>query len=255
MAAGILGLLPLTGVVTPFLSYGGSAMVANFAMLGLLVASIATSVRAADLAPFQVPVRWLGRMAAACAVIAVAMAATVQTVRADDYLVRPQLGLQADGGRRFQYNPRVLDVLRSIPRGTIFDRSGLPIASDDLATLAKAAPQFEQLGRRMADACPTPSDRCYPAGPALFHVLGDANTRANWSASNSSYVERDAEDLLRGFDDHAKTVATTDREGRPALAVRRDYTAMVPLVRHRYEPDHPDVKAVLDAQSRCARDD
>jgi cell division protein FtsI/penicillin-binding protein 2 len=97
----------------------------------------------------------------------------------------------------------------------------------------------------MTDACPTPSERCYPAGPALFHVLGDANTRANWSASNSSYVERDAEDLLRGFDDHAKTVATTDRDGRPSLAVRRDYTAMVPLVRHRYEPDHPDVKAVL----------
>ena len=31
MAAGLLGVVPLTGVVTPFLSYGGSAMVANFA--------------------------------------------------------------------------------------------------------------------------------------------------------------------------------------------------------------------------------
>ena len=31
MAAGVFGLMPLTGVVTPFLSYGGSAMVANFA--------------------------------------------------------------------------------------------------------------------------------------------------------------------------------------------------------------------------------
>lgn len=245
MAAGTLGLLPLTGVVTPFLSYGGSAMVANFAMLGLLVAIDRDQRPAADLAPFQVPVRWIGRLAAAGAVVMVAMAATVQTVRADDYLVRPQLGLQADGGRRFQYNPRVLDVLRSIPRGTIYDRRGLPIASGDLAVIAKAAPQFEQLGQRMADACPVPSQRCYPAGPALFHVLGDANTRANWAASNSSYVERDAEDLLRGFNDHATTVATTDREGRQSLAVRRDYTAMVPLVRHRYEPDHPDVRAVL----------
>jgi cell division protein FtsW (lipid II flippase) len=245
MAAGTLGLLPLTGVVTPFLSYGGSAMVANFAMLGLLVAIDRNKQPAADLAPFQVPVRWLGRTATAGAVVAVAMAATVQTLRADDYLVRPQLGLQADGGRRFQYNPRVLEVLRSIPRGTIYDRRGLPVASGDLATLAKAAPEFAKLGHEMANACPVPSDRCYPAGPALFHVLGDANTRANWSAANSSYVERDAEDLLRGFDDHAKTVATTDRDGRPALAVRRDFGAMVPLVRHRYEPDHPDVKAVL----------
>ncbi|HVQ41435.1 MAG TPA: FtsW/RodA/SpoVE family cell cycle protein [Vicinamibacterales bacterium] len=245
MAAGTLGLLPLTGVVTPFLSYGGSAMVANFAMLGLLVAIDRDKHPAADLTPFHVPVRWLGRIAAAGAVIAVAMAATVQTLRADDYLVRPQLGLQADGGRRFQYNPRVLEVLRSIPRGTIYDRNGLPVASGDLATLTKAAPEFAKLGHEMANACPVPSDRCYPAGPALFHVLGDANTRANWSAANSSYVERDSEDLLRGFDDHAKTVATTDRDGRPALAVRRDFGAMVPLVRHRYEPGHPDVKAVL----------
>jgi cell division protein FtsW (lipid II flippase) len=245
MAAGTLGLLPLTGVVTPFLSYGGSAMVANFAMLGLLVAIDREKRPAADLAPFQVPVRWLGRVAAAGAVIAVAMATTVQTLRADDYLVRPQLGLQADGGRRFQYNPRVLEVLRSIPRGTIYDRRGLPIASGDRAVLTKAAPEFGKLGHEMANACPVPSDRCYPAGPALFHVLGDANTRANWSAANSSYVERDAEDLLRGFDDHAKTVATTDRDGRPALAVRRDFSAMVPLVRHRYEPEHPGVKAVL----------
>ena len=245
MAAGTLGLLPLTGVVTPFLSYGGSAMVANFAMLGLLVAIDRDRRPAADLTPFQVPVRWLGRVAAAGAVAAVAMAATVQTIRADDYLVRPQLGQQADGGRRFQYNPRVLEALRAIPRGTIYDRRGLPIASGDRAVLTKAAPEFGKLGHDMANACPVPSDRCYPAGSALFHVLGDANTRSNWSAANSSYVERDAENLLRGFDDHAKTVATTDRDGRPALAVRRDFGAMVPLVRHRYEPDHPDVKAVL----------
>ena len=38
MAAGVLGVIPLTGVVTPFLSYGGSAMAANFAALGILTA-------------------------------------------------------------------------------------------------------------------------------------------------------------------------------------------------------------------------
>ena len=38
MASGTLGVVPLTGVVTPFLSFGGSAMLANFAALGLLAA-------------------------------------------------------------------------------------------------------------------------------------------------------------------------------------------------------------------------
>ena len=257
MAAGAMSLLPLTGVVTPFLSYGGSAMAANFVALGLLVAidrpSTASSRRpTADLAPFRAPVRWLSRATAACAIGLLIVAAGVQTLRADDYLVRPQLSVQADGGRRFQYNPRVLDALRAIPRGTIYDRRGLPIATSDPAVVAKAKADYEKLGRRIADACPNPAERCYPAGPALFHVLGDVNTRSNWSAGNSSYVERDSENLLRGFDDQAQTVVTTDRDGRPAFAVRRDYAPLVPLVRHRYQPNHADVKAVF-ARTRDVR--
>jgi cell division protein FtsW (lipid II flippase)/beta-lactamase class D len=252
MGAGVLGLLPLTGVVTPFLSYGGSAMAANFAALGLLVAIGRQGNPSADLAPFQLPLRWLGRTAAACAAAMLIIAASVQTVRADEYLVRPQLSVQADGGRRFQYNPRVLDALRSIPRGTIYDRRGLPIASNDVAVLQKAAGDYATLSRKLDDVCPSPSARCYPIGPALQHVLGDANTRDNWSAANTSYVERDAESQLRGFDDHAATVSTAGRDGRPSLAVRRDYTSLIPLVRHRYEPDHSSVKALL-SRSRDVR--
>jgi len=139
MGAGILGLLPLTGVVTPFLSYGGSAMAANFAALGFLAAIRRKGSESTDLTPFQAPVRWLARTAAACAAGMLLFAASVQTLRADEYLVRPQLSVQADGGRRFQYNPRVLDALRSIPRGTIYDRRGLPIASSDAGVLQKAA--------------------------------------------------------------------------------------------------------------------
>src|SRR5262249_41927758 len=60
MASGILGVTPLTGVVTPFLSYGGSAMVANFCALGMLTAIHADRQPAGDLEPFRVPVLWLG---------------------------------------------------------------------------------------------------------------------------------------------------------------------------------------------------
>jgi cell division protein FtsW (lipid II flippase) len=244
MAAGAVGAIPLTGVVTPFLSYGGSAMAANFAALGILSSIHADRRPAADLAPFEVPLRWVRGGLAVAALAVAALVVDIQIVRADDYLIRPQLGVQADGGRRYTYNPRVLDVARQIPRGTIFDRRGLPLASDDITVAEHARGEYQKLGISLAEVCPSPAVRCYPLGGRAFHLLGDATSRANWGAPNTSYVERDADAELRGFDDDATVVPTLDRDGRQMSTIRRDYRGLVALVRHRHEPQHPAVTAV-----------
>ena len=245
MAGGMLGLIPLTGVVTPFLSYGGSAMVVNLTGVGILAAIHSSRRPMAPTDPFRVPLRSLGVVLATSAAVLLVALVKVQAVQRDDYLVRPQLSTQADGGRRYLYNSRVLDVVRQIPRGSIFDRQGLPVATGDAGLAAKSADEYRTLGIAVDRACPNRDERCYPLGGVAFHVLGDARTRLNWSASNSSYVERDAEDRLRGFSDHATTIKTTDESGERTIAVKRDYREVVPLVRHRYQPDHPAVKAVL----------
>ena len=67
-------LVPLTGVVTPFLSFGGSAMVANFAALGLLAVDPLGPRTAADLSVFRTPVRWLGGALGLAAVVLVTIA-------------------------------------------------------------------------------------------------------------------------------------------------------------------------------------
>jgi cell division protein FtsW (lipid II flippase) len=246
MASGVMGVTPLTGVVTPFLSFGGSAMLANFAALGLLAAVHDDRRPANDFAPFRVPMRNLGAVLGACAIVLVAVALRVQVVRADELVVKPHLGAQADGGRRFEYNPRVLDVIRSIPRGTIYDRRGLPLASDDPRVLADARVAYDRLGISIPTACPDPGERCYPLGGEAFHLLGDARTAANWSATNTSYVERDRDSRLRGFDDHASNVKTLDRAGRWMYTVHRDYSELVPVLRHRYQPGHAAVAAFRD---------
>jgi cell division protein FtsI/penicillin-binding protein 2 len=248
MAAGTLGVTPLTGVVTPFLSYGGSAMVANFAALGMLMSIQAGSRQAGvieESEPFRVPTRVVGGSLAVATSALLLFVLNVQVVRADDYLVRPHLSVQGDGVRRYQYNQRVLDVARLIPRGTIFDRRGVPLATSDPAVLAKAQQELRAVTTRSSDPCKAPFDRCYPLEGATFHVLGDAMNRANWTASNSSYLERDAESRLRGFDDHAANVTSNDAEGRPVVAVRRDYRELIPLLRHRHDRSHPDVKRLL----------
>jgi cell division protein FtsW (lipid II flippase) len=257
MAAGVMGITPLTGVVTPFLSYGGSAMAANCAALGMLCSIRADRRPAADLTPFRAPIRWLVTALAGSAVALVAVLINIQVVHADDYIVKPHLGVQADGGRRYAYNPRVLDLVRQLPRGTVYDRRGLPLATEDRAVIDAARQAYQRLGVSLDRTCAGLPERCYPLGGRAFHLLGDERTRLNWSAPNTSYVDRDSENRLRGFDDRATTMQTSDSSGRPMWTVRRDYRDLVPLLRHRYEPDHPavvglrrqanDVRLTLDA--------
>ena len=155
--------------------------------------------------------------------------ARVQVVRPTTYVVKPHLGVQADGGRRFEYNPRVLDLIRRLPRGTIYDRQGLRSRPTIRGQSLPHAPGVRSARRsRSASACPESGRTVLSARRPAFHVLGDVRSRVNWSAPNTSYVERDAEDRLRGFDDHASTVQTTDSSGQPMSTLRRDYRDLVP---------------------------
>jgi cell division protein FtsW (lipid II flippase) len=252
MTAGVMGITPLTGVVTPFLSYGGSAMAANCAALGMLCSIHADRRPAADLAPFRAPMRWLVAALVASAAASVAVLINMQVLHADEYVVKPHLGIQADGGRRYAYNPRVLDLARQLPRGTVYDRKGLPLATEEPGVIDAARQVYQRLGVSLDRACPSRSERCYPLGGRAFHLLGDERSRVNWSAPNTSYVERDSENRLRGFDDRATATQTSDTSGRPMWTIRRDYRDLVPLLRHRYDPGHPAVLA-LRRQARDVR--
>ena len=258
MGAGMLGLVPLTGVVTPFLSFGGSAMVANFVALGILTAirKHAHTVGHIDAPlpaitePFRRGVARVVMGFSAAAVIILIALFDVQVVRADTFVARPHLGVQADGVRRYQYNERLTDVLATIPRGTVFDRRGLPLATGDPAIAKRARNAYKKANVEIA-GCPAEAghyidQRCYPLGGAAFHLLGDVRDARNWAATNTAYVERDSQDHLRGFDDHATTVTLPDASGRAIQTTRRDFSELVPLVRHRYSPNHADVKAFLN---------
>jgi hypothetical protein len=245
MGAGLLGVVPLTGVVTPFLSYGGSAMAANFAALGILMAIGAHRGGREGAEPFRVPMRYLARGLGFAALVLAGVLVNVQMVRADRYVVRPHLSLQADGVARYQYNPRVLDLVRALPRGSVFDRAGAcwpPVMPSRHAR--RARPTRSSASRPTAPAWSRSRAAIRSAVPAST-CSGDAGTRENWSASNSSYVERDSDDRLRGFDDHAASVKSTDEQGRPVPTVRRDYRELVPLLRHRHQPDGATASAFL----------
>lgn len=250
IAGGVLDLLPLSGVATPFLSYGGSAMLAHFAVFGVL---LALSTQRGDdperLKPFAEGTRRLAQVLAVAAFVFIAKAAWVQVLRADPVVGAGALTIQADGFRRYQYNPRLMAIARSIPRGSIFDRNGIPLATNDAKLLADHKDALARMGLDVASGLDERDRRHYPLGVYSVHLLGDLRSRANWGARNSSLVERDSMVRLQGYNDRATVVEVRHpATGKPSYTVRYDYRELVPLLRHRHQPDHPDVLRVVNRE-------
>jgi cell division protein FtsW (lipid II flippase) len=246
IAGGALGTFPLSGVVTPFLSYGRTAMLSNFVIIAILLSISARAGDADRMEPFRVPVKAAGLVFLGLGAVVVAKAGWVQVLRSNAIMGAGTLVEQADGARRYQYNPRLLEVMRDIPKGTIYDRNGLPLATSNWDELEKHRADYKQLGIDIDRACPRTDTRYYPLGGVAFDLLGDLRTRLRWGASNTSFVERDSARRLRGYDDRPTLVDVRERNGRMDKAIRYDYREVVPLLRHRYEPDSAAVRNILD---------
>jgi cell division protein FtsI/penicillin-binding protein 2/cell division protein FtsW (lipid II flippase) len=259
ISGGSLGVLPLSGVVTPFLSYGRTAMVANFALFGILMSvepkvtdkapSRAPTVREglSVPAPFRLPLTVAGAFFALAAAVIVGKAAYIEVLRSGPTIGAGTLVVQADGGRRYQYNPRLQEIMREIPKGTIYDRNGLPLATSNWSELEKHRADYQALGIDIDRACPRAEARHYPFGGLMFDLLGDLRTRTRWGATNTSFVERDSARRLRGYDDRPTLVEVRNPStGKMDRVLRYDYRELVPLLRHRREPNHPEVRRVLD---------
>ncbi|HSC28976.1 MAG TPA: penicillin-binding transpeptidase domain-containing protein, partial [Vicinamibacterales bacterium] len=233
------------GVVTPFLSYGRSSMLANCLAIGVVlgIARRQGPVRA----HLRVPLRNLAAVLALAAVAVWSRAAWVQVVKADQFAVAPSLSEQADGHIRFEYNPRLLAASSLIPRGTIFDRNGLPLATSAPHLIKTSVESYRSSGIVSARTCAAADPRCYPLGGAGFSVIGDWARQTNWGARNSSYLERDSDARLRGYNDRQRVVEVIDpRTGASQRTIRRDYRELLPLARHRDDPTHPAVAALLN---------
>ena len=163
IAGGALGVLPLSGVVTPFLSYGRSAMLANFVVIAILLSISSPLRRDGDaVRPFRAPVTVAGIIFAIAGTVVLAKAAYVQGLRSSAVVGEGTLVVQADGVRRYQYNPRLQEIMREIPKGTIYDRNGLPLATSNWDELEKHRAEYQQLGIDIDRACPRTDSRHYP---------------------------------------------------------------------------------------------
>ncbi|HEY4088376.1 MAG TPA: FtsW/RodA/SpoVE family cell cycle protein [Bryobacteraceae bacterium] len=232
---GVTGAIPLSGVAAPFLCWGRTSMVVNFFLIALILS--VSSREAADEPVrqlFEMPQRWVLAILMAAGCILLGRTAWLDVIQADDVFGRParvlvenvQRGRRSvvPGPRTIQatiYNPRLALVESLIPRGDIYDRSGILLATSHPDHLQASKSDLEKLGVSLDRCCRAPEDRSYPFGDLTYHLLGDNVERARFGASDTAFVERVANGRLRGFENTREILPAVRRRrqpGQPELA-------------------------------------
>jgi hypothetical protein len=131
------------------------------------------------------PLRVVGAVLGLAGLAIVSRAMWVQVLHADDIAAAPSLAEQADEGYRFEYNPRLLAAARTLTRGSIYDRNGLPLATSRAEEIAGVSASYANAGSVTPGECADATGRCYPLGGFGFHLVGDWPHQANWAARNS----------------------------------------------------------------------
>ena len=224
ISSGVLGALPLSGVVSPFLSSGNTAMLANFLIFGILLAISNHTREPAIDEPFVKPVRSLEAVLGVCAAVLLGFAAYYQVARDDKFLARETKVFEDDGVKREQRNPRLNSLAHEIQRGDIYDRNGVLLATSDWNELERRRAEYQKLGVAIDSACSRLDNRHYPFGAATAHLLGDLRTGENFHATNASLVEHDSNARLQGF---------------------TDYSELAPLIRYRHQPGNPEIAKLM----------
>ena len=228
ISGGALGAIPLSGVVSPFLSSGNTAMLANFFIFAILAGISNQPVEAsahASLEPvFRAPLRLAGAVLGIAALALLTRAAIVETLQDKQLVARDALVFTADGVKRPEHNPRLNLLAAEIPRGNIFDRNGVLLATSRWDELEKRRADFQKLGVNIDEACRRSDSRFYPFGSATEHLLGDLRTGEKFHATNASLIEHDSNSRLQGY---------------------RDYSDLAPVVRFRHQHANPELQALL----------
>ena len=267
VSAGVLDAIPLSGVVSPFLSSGNTAMLANFLIFAILLGISNNTPVSDQVTPaFSQPIKISGLGLAALAVILVAHDAYIQVIADREFLIHDVKVFAEDGVKRPQHNPRLNSLMRQIPRGDIYDRNGILLATSDWRHLEQHRADFQKLGISIDQTSSRLETRHYPFSNLTTQFLGDLRTGDNFHATNSSLVEHDSNPHLQGYssllelapavryrhypnDPHMRALLERNRELKTSLDIRLQARLAATVQRRMGETGSKGAAIVLDAES------
>lgn len=223
---GVLGLIPLTGVSLPFMSYGKSSLTASFFMAGLILSTSSASPahskmdKSISITTHTIRKLGTGMLILLLGVAGIGRLVIIQGVKADQTAGKLIVTPDADGYTRSHINPRLKYIAASIPRGSIYDRNGEPLATSRASEMPVSADSNKKV------------NRYYPLENAAVHIVGYINP----SYGGPVGMEKTFNHYLRGFDDYSK---------------------LLPLYRYSYTPFKPkiigkDIQLTIDSKLQMA---
>jgi len=254
IAAGSLGIMPLTGITLPFLSFGTVSIVVNIAAFGIVlsVSQISGSKRQA------VAIQKSYDNTITLGVFSFILASLVlictlfyyQILAADKYIIKPAYTVNRNGAIIATYNPRIDLLIKKLKAGNIYDRNGLLLATNEKDTVIAHQDEFMNAGvpdSLVSDLKAKRQLRYYPFGKYLFFWLGDYNSRLLWgNGANAKgyFAEYRHMSELRGFKTTSDDVSALELESvkyreNPFLPqgqkiftfIPYNYSALTPLLK------------------------
>ncbi|WP_332369193.1 FtsW/RodA/SpoVE family cell cycle protein [Spirosoma telluris] len=259
IASGSIGLLPLTGISVPFLSYGKISLIINLMAMGVVfgVAHRPGQLSQRQYLEKHYDVVLMAGIAGFLIGILVLIGRLLPIVgwRGNEYIVRPARVVTRNGDPVYSYNPRIERLTRVLAAGTVYDRNGLVLATSSSGLVTQQLARLRQSGLK-SDQIETLTQkrlqRYYPFGEHLFFWTGDLNTQLFWGQSNGYYAEATHFSELRGFNSHPRKttlVATDYRADRFSPTVQQTRTLSV----YDYSELAPALRAGIDSREVAER--
>lgn len=266
IALGSTGVIPLTGVTVPFLSYGKVSMILNLAAFGIVLsyARILHCNHVRDrsgLGSYNYPVSILSWCYCGLTIFICGVLFHCQIADRDGILVRPVYVHNAEGLPIINYNPRINQLTDKMWAGDLYDRNGLLLATSDKSKFEDD--RFKLTYKRLGLYCDTTKTerRYYPFGAHLAFMIGHPgsdvvafrNERAGYAAEfrhlselrgfdNKMYTEHDGLKVplkVTLVSDHYKPGRFFSKESVTLRDVQlRDYSALLPYLKAGFNGDH-----------------